>query len=251
MIEYFGIKFVFEHHKVDEIIERCIRENKVGYVCALDGNNFATAQRSSEHLTVINNSIVNECDSTWLPIIINCMYGTHYKNYCATDLFFKFIKKRKYKQFFLGSSREVLDGLKKEMIKLDPAIADMRFEELPFCNVDEFDYESIAKMINDDAPDILWVSLGAPKQEQFMYRLKPYLKRGVMLGIGAIFNFYSGLDSVPKRAPRWMVKMGLEWLHRVFVEPKKQSKRILLILNEFPKAFKKELKRKRLKAASK
>lgn len=244
MIEYFGINFVFEHHKVDEIIERCIRENRAGYVCALDGNNFSTAQRSSEHMTVINNSIVNNCDSTWLPIIINCMYGTSYENYCATDLFFKFINKRKYKQFFLGSSREVLNGLRHELAKCDPDISHMRFEELPYCDVDDFDYKGIAEMINDDAPDIIWVSLGAPKQEQFMYRLKPYLKRGVMLGIGAIFNFYCGLDGVPKRAPEWMIKLGLEWLHRLFVEPKKQSKRIILILKELPKAIKKEHGRK-------
>lgn len=251
MLEYFGIKFVFEHHIVDEIIDRHIRENKAGYVCSLDGNNFSTAQRFSEHLTVVNSSIVNNCDSTWVPRIINWIYGTKYKNYCGADLFLKYIAMRKYKQFFLGSSREVLDGLRKEMMKLDPAIADMRFEELPFRKVEDFDYEGIAAMINEDAPDIIWVSLGAPKQEQFMYRLSPYLKRGVMFGYGAIFNFYSGLDSVPKRAPLWMVDIGMEWLYRFFMEPKKQSKRIAQILKELPRAIKKELERKRMKEANK
>lgn len=246
MKKYFGINFVFDHHRVDEIIERCIRENRTGYVCALDGNNFSTAQRLSEHLEVINNSIVSNCDSTWLPIIINMMYGTNYANYCASDLFFNFIKKCRYKQFFLGASREVLDGLKREMSKLDPAIANMRFEELPYCDIDDFDYKGIAAMINEEAPDIVWISLGAPKQEQFMYRLKPYLKRGVMFGVGAIFNFYSGLDNVPKRAPKWMIKLGLEWLHRLIIEPAKQSKRVSLILCELPKAIKKEYARKKL-----
>lgn len=251
MIEYFGIKFVFDHQKVDEIIDSHIRENKAGYVCSLDGNNFSTAQRNPEHMTVINSSIVNNCDSSWLPKIINWIYDTDYKNYCGADLFLKYIGMCKYKQFFLGSSREVLDGLKKEMAKIDPAVANMRFEELPFRKVEEFDYEAIAAMINEDAPDIIWVSLGAPKQEQFMYRLQPYLKRGVMFGYGAIFNFYCGLDSVPKRAPRWMLALNLEWLHRLCVEPKKQYKRLSLILKEFPKAFKKEMKRKKLRAASK
>jgi N-acetylglucosaminyldiphosphoundecaprenol N-acetyl-beta-D-mannosaminyltransferase len=140
----------------------------------------------------------------------------------------------------------VLDGLKSEMTKIDPSIANMRFEELPYCSVDDFDYEGIAAMINEEAPDIVWISLGAPKQEQFMYRLKPYLKRGVMFGVGAIFNFYSGLEHVPKRAPKWMIKLGLEWLHRLVVEPSKQSKRVSLIMKELPKAIKKEYARKKV-----
>ena len=246
MVEYFGINFVFEHDRVDEIIDSHIREGKVGYVCSLDGNNFSTAQRFSEHMLVINSSIVNNCDSAWIPKIINCIYGTDYDNYCGADLFIKYIGKRKYKQFFLGSSRDVLDGLKKEMAKIDPAIENMRFEELPFRKVEDFDYEGIAAMINEDAPDIIWVSLGAPKQEQFMYRLKPYLKRGVMFGYGAIFNFYCGLDYVPRRAPRWMLKLSLEWLHRLILEPKKQSKRLSFIIKEFPKAIKKEYARKKV-----
>lgn len=245
MKEYFGINFEFDHDKVDEIIDRHIRENKPGYVCSLDGNNFSTAQRFPEHMTVVNSSIVNNCDSTWLPRILNWIYGTNFKNYCGADLFLKYIKKRKYKQFYLGASRKVLDGLKTEMTKLDPAIANMRFEELPFRKVEDFDYEGIAAMINEDAPDIIWVSLGAPKQEQFMYRLQPYLKRGIMFGYGAIFNFYSGLEDAPRRAPQWMIKLGLEWVYRAFAEPKKQIKRNLNVLHDLPAAIRKEIQKKR------
>ena len=86
----------------------------------------------------------------------------------------------------------------------------MRFETLPFRKVDEFDYQGIAQMINEDGPDIIWVSLGAPKQEMFMNRLQPYLHRGVMFGFGAIFNFNAGVGNV-KRAPDWMLKLKLEW----------------------------------------
>ena len=177
--------------------------------------------------------------------MVNRFYGTDYKNYCGADLFLDYIKRRKYKQFFLGASRKVLDGLKVEMTKLDPAIANMRFEELPFRKVEEFDYEGIAAMINEDAPDIIWVSLGCPKQEQFMQRLQPHLKRGVMFGFGAIFNFYSGLEDAPKRAPKWMINMRLEFLYRIFSEPKKQIKRCWMIANTLPKAYRAERKVKK------
>lgn len=87
----------------------------------------------------------------------------------------------------------VLAGLRKNLSKIGPRIADMRFETLPFKKVDEFDYEGIAQMINEDNPDIIWGALGAPKQEMFMALLKPYLKRGIMFGYGAIFNFNAGV----------------------------------------------------------
>ena len=192
--EYFNIGFVFDHTEVDNIIEEHIYNDKSGYVCSLDGNNFTVAMNNPDHLKVLNAAIVNNCDSTWIPTMVNRIYGTNYSNYCGADLFLDYIGRKKYKQFFLGSSRKVLDGLKKEMSKIDPSIANMRFVELPFRKVEEFDYQGIANMINEEAPDIIWVSLGAPKQEQFMYRLQPFLKRGVMFGFGAIFNFCSKMD---------------------------------------------------------
>lgn len=250
MKEYFGINFEFDHKKVDEIIDRHIREDKPGYVCSLDGNNFSVAMNNKGHLDLLNGAIVNNVDSTWVPAMVNRIYGTDYRNYCGADLFLDYIKRRKYKQFFLGASRKVLDGLKKEMTKLDPAVESMRFEELPFRKVEEFDYEGIAAMINEDAPDIIWVSLGCPKQEQFMQRLQPHLKRGVMFGFGAIFNFYSGLEDAPKRAPKWMINMRLEFLFRIFSEPKKQIKRCWMIAKTLPKAYRAEKKRMKMRNKS-
>ena len=235
--EYFGIRFEFDHAEVDRIIEEHIQNNEPGYVCSLDGNNFSIAMNNPDHLRILNGAIVNNCDSTWVPTMVNRIYGTHYKNYCGADLFIDYIKKGKFRQFFLGSNKAVLDGLKKEMSKLDPKVASMRFEELPFRKVEEFDYQEIADMINAEAPDIIWISLGCPKQENFMFRLLPYLKRGVMFGFGAIFNFYSGMDDAPRRAPRWMISLRLEWLDRLFKEPKKQSRRVMYFLRTIPKAY--------------
>ena len=238
--EYFGIRFEFDHAEVDRIIEEHIQKNQPGYVCSLDGNNFGVAMHDENHKRILNDAIVNNCDSAWLPTIINSIYGTHYSNYVGADLFLDYIKRKKYRQFFLGSQKEVLNGLKKEMTKLDPNVTNMRFEELPFRKVEEFDYQEIGEMINEDAPDIIWVSLGCPKQENFMNRLQPYLKRGVLFGFGAIFNFYSGLDNAPKRAPKWMLDLRLEFLYRIITEPKKSLKRTWNFWNIFPIVYYRE-----------
>ena len=134
----------------------------------------------------------------------------------------------RYRQFFLGNTPEVLSGLKDNLSKIDPEIKNMRFETLPFRKVDEFDYQGIAQMINEDKPDIIWVSLGAPKQEMFMNR--------------AIFNFNAGVGNV-KRAPDWMLKLKLEWLHRAFEDPKKNVPRYWNFIKTLPRLIKEEMKR--------
>ena len=117
-------------------------------------------------------------------------------------------------------------------MKIDGRIANMTFYELPFCSVDQFDYPEIAGKVNADGADIIWVALGAPKQEIFMSKLKPYLHKGVMIAVGAAFKFYSGLDE--RRAPEWMVKHHLEFVYRIFSEPKKQLKRCSWIIITLP-----------------
>ena len=88
---------------------------------------------------------------------------------------------------FLGTSRAILRGLQSNLSKENPDVADMTFLELPYMSVEEFDYANIAKEIETDEADIIWIALGAPKQEYFMDRLKPHLKRGVMIAVGGCF----------------------------------------------------------------
>lgn len=76
-----------------------------------------------------------------------------------------------------------------------------------------------------------------------MSKLKPYLKRGVMIAVGAAFKFYSGTDV--NRAPYWMVRAHLEFLHRIYCEPKKQIGRCSMIVESLPKLLYQEWNRKR------
>lgn len=246
MEKYFNLSLEFDKSKVDAIIEEHIKNGIPGYVCSLDGNNFSVAYLDPRYHDILEGAIVNNVDSSWVPVMINSIYKTEYKNYVGTNLFIEYVRKCRYRQFFLGANRKILEGLKSELVKIDPKIEDMRFEELPFRKVEDFDYQGIADMINLDAPDIIWVSLGCPKQEQFMSRLKPYLQRGVMFGFGAIFNFYAGEASEEKNAPKWMSEHKIEWVYRFFKNPKKQSKRIYRFLKVVPKAYMEEKKRAKL-----
>lgn len=79
--------------------------------------------------------------------------------------------------------------------------------------------------MNDSNADLYWIGLGAPKQEIWMYENYKKLNKGIMIGIGAGFNYMAGKI---KHAPEWMKNASLEWLYRLIQEPGRLWKRYLI-----------------------
>lgn len=242
MKSYFNINYEFDKTRVQEAIAERLRQPGSDYICVADGVIMNTVNRDTYYKGVVNGGMFAICDSSYVPLYIKWLYGKRYSQYCGSQIFEDIVALDKYRMYFLGGTREVLDGLKSELSKSHPAVEDMKFVGLPFRDVNDFDYESIAADIDVDGADIIWVALGAPKQEIFMSKLKPYLRHGVMIGVGAVFKFYSGADV--KRAPEWMVRSHLEFVYRIFSEPKKQLKRCAWIVYTLPSLLFAEWKRK-------
>lgn len=242
MSTYFNINYELSPQRALERIDERIAENRPGFICVSDGNILTMVHKDMAYRETVNSSMFSICDSSWVPLYLNRLYGIKPPQYCGSDIFKDITQMKKYRMLFMGASQTVLDALKEQMTKVDERIAQMKFVELPFRKVDEFDYEAIAAEVNADAPDIIWLALGAPKQEIFASRLTPLLNRGVVIPVGAVFNFRSGLNI--KRAPSWMVKCHLEFVHRMFVEPKKQIRRVWTIVSALPAIYKEERCRK-------
>ena len=242
--KYFNVRIEFDRERLDSTIFDAIERGEAGYSCSVEANNLTVANKNPEFLDVLNGALVNNCDGSVLAKILAWIHNERIDSYIGADIFTKYVGMKRFRQFFLGNTEEVLAGWRENLSKVDPKIRGMRFETLPFRSVDEFDYQGIADMINADNPDIIWVSLGAPKQEMFMARLKPYLKRGVMFGYGAIFNFNAGVGNV-KRAPKWMLKLRLEWLHRALEQPQKNIPRYWGFIKILPKLIREERKKVR------
>lgn len=233
MEQYFNLNYEFDKQEVFTAIDRQLRSGKADYISVADGVILNIANRQPEYMKVINNGMFAICDSSYVPLYLKWIYGIKREQYCGSQIFMDIVRMKKYRMFFMGTSSDILMGLKKTISKIDSRIENMTFYELPFCTVDGFDYKAIAEMVNRDGADIIWVALGAPKQEIFMSKLKPYLKHGVMIAVGAVFKFYSGGVDV-KRAPEWMVKAHLEFVYRIFSEPKKQLGRCAWIVRTLP-----------------
>ena len=243
MNTYFNIRFELDKQEVLRRIDQQVTSDKAAYVCVTDGVILNTANRTPDYLEVVNGSMFSICDSSFIPLYLRLLYGLKVEQYCGYDIMGDIVRMKKYRMAFLGGTQQALDGLRNNLQHTDERIADMLFYELPFRDVNNFDYEGIARMVNDDKADIIWVSLGAPKQEMFMNRLLPHLQRGVMIAVGAAFNFYSGQGE--QRAPRWMVDHHLEFLYRIGKSPKKQLKRCAWIIRTLPELLRTEWQSKK------
>lgn len=243
METYFNIRYEFDREAVHGAIARRLAEPGADYICVADGVILNTANRQPQYLDVINGGMFSICDSSYVPLYIKWLYGRRCSQYCGSQIFRDIVADGRYRMIFMGTQQKVLDGLKATLTDINPAVADMRFVELPFCGVDDFDYADIARMIEADGADIVWIALGAPKQEQFMARLKLYLSHGVMIAVGAAFKFFSGTDV--RRAPAWMVKHHLEFVHRICCEPRKQMGRCAWIVRTLPGLLWGEYRRKK------
>lgn len=240
---YFNINYIFSPSLVVQRIADTVEGGKAGYICVADGNILQMVHRDPEYRKVINGALFSICDSSWVPVFLKRLYGMEVPQYCGSQIFEDIIAQRKYRMFFLGAHQSILGPLRENLAaRYDPGIGTMVFEELPFRKVEDFDYPAIAEKINADNPDIIWVSLGAPKQEIFMGRLAPYLNRGVMIAVGAAFKFYSGVSE--SRAPEWMVRHHLEFIYRIIQDPRKQISRCWKIVSAIPAIIGEEKKKR-------
>jgi N-acetylglucosaminyldiphosphoundecaprenol N-acetyl-beta-D-mannosaminyltransferase len=135
------------------------------------------------------------------------------------------VLKKDYKNFLYGDKEETLLVVKNKFpnSKID-------FYPPPFRELTPEEDEKIIEKINSTKPDILWVGLGLPKQEKWIYRHKDRLNAPVIIGVGAAFKFLAGTK---KRAPKWMGSIGLEWLWRLLTEPKVVWKRVFIDMPYF------------------
>ena len=144
-------------------------------------------------------------------------------------------RKERYRHFFYGSSKNVVEKLAKRLLKLYPGLQVAGVYSPPFRALSPEEDRAIVAKINSAGVDILWVGLGAPKQEKWMADHVGRIKATAMIGMGAAFDFHSG---TVRWAPAWIRELGLEWAYRLAQDPGRMlarnldSPRFLLALLE-------------------
>jgi N-acetylglucosaminyldiphosphoundecaprenol N-acetyl-beta-D-mannosaminyltransferase len=123
-----------------------------------------------------------------------------------------------YRHFFYGGREGIAAGLAERLCNALPGLQVAGVYCPPFRDLTEDEMNAVIGRINDAEPDILWVGLGAPKQEKWMTEHWRRTKVTALIGVGAAFDFHSGNV---KRAPAWVRRLACEWLWRLTQEPRR------------------------------
>lgn len=126
-----------------------------------------------------------------------------------------------HRVFLYGGTKENLERLEQKLSNLYPALAISGSFSPPFRSLTQDEQKEIRERINTAQADFIFVSLGCPKQETWMFNNRDAVN-GIMLGVGAAYDFILG-DI--KRPPLFFQKIGLEWAFRLLAEPKRLAKR--------------------------
>lgn len=168
-----------------------------------------------------------------MPLVwIGKRRGLPVERTCGPDLFDEVCKvsaERGLKHYFYGGKEGVADILAEKCRSRYPGIEIVGTECPPFRPVTEAEDAATVERILASGADIVWIGISSPKQDVWMHGHYQRLPQ-TLIGIGAAFDFHSG---AVKRAPRWMQRTGLEFLHRLCSEPRRLWRRYLVLAPRF------------------
>ncbi|HUU92132.1 MAG TPA: WecB/TagA/CpsF family glycosyltransferase [Phycisphaerae bacterium] len=129
-----------------------------------------------------------------------------------------------YRHYFYGGGPGVAESLASRLRDKFPGLQVAGTYSPPFRPLTEEEDAALIEKINSARPDIVWVGLGAPKQEKWMAEHVGRVQATAMIGVGAAFDFHSGNA---RWAPSWIRRLGLEWAFRLACEPRRMWPRMV------------------------
>lgn len=128
------------------------------------------------------------------------------------------------KHYLYGASPETVAKLKTSLEEKLPGVDIVAAESPPFRALTTAELDELEDRVTDAKPDLFWVGLGTPRQDEFV-ALHTKRLRCTLVPVGAAFDFWSGNKPM---APKFVQKHGLEWAYRLATEPRRLWKRYLI-----------------------
>ena len=218
--------------RMPEVIDRLQRwihdRDSCHYVVATGMHGIMEARRDPAFKSILNSA------DLFMPDGISIIWAARLhgfklnKRVCGADMMWDFLKcaeEQGYSSFFYGDTTETLEQLVSKLKASFPRLKIAGYHSPPFRPLTPEEDQQEIEMINSSSADVVWVGLGLPKQERWMSEHKQKLTIPVLAGVGASFKFLSGRV---KRAPDRIGNLGLEWLWRLFAEPRLVWRRVFL-----------------------
>lgn len=215
---------VTTYHDIINNIEKDISNNSKSLILAINPEKIMNSRKDQKLKRILEESTYPIPDGIGVVYASKIHKGNITSRITGIDLMNALIleaSKKEYKVFLYGSKSEVLERTISTIKEKYPNI-----KIVGSINGYEKNQDRIINLINKSKPDILFVALGSPKQEYFIYDNYVKLNCKIFMGVGGAFDILSGKT---KRAPEWMRKKGLEWLYRLFCEPQRIIRQIKLV----------------------
>ena len=208
------------------VLEEKLQKKEQAFVVTANAEIIMMCQQDKEY-----NNIVSEQADLVLPDGAGAVWAGRYlgnevpERVAGFDLYNQLLKlsaDKGYKAYFFGGAPGVAEAAKNKAEELYPGVQIVGCRNGYFAEAEE---ETIIKEINDAASDMLFVALGAPKQEKWLVKYRNQLKPRVLMGIGGSFDVLAGKM---ERAPKWMQEASLEWAFRLYKQPSRFMRMLAL-----------------------
>lgn len=210
------------------------------YVCFANAHMAVEARHNSKIATSVNNATIVTSDGMSVVLALKYLHRIKQDRTAGMDMIFDLIKganNHNLSIFLLGTEQNTIDSFIEEAHKQNDNIKVVGSVSPPFREFTQEENDQFVEQINASEANMVFVSLGCPKQEKWMAENSPRIN-AVLLGVGGAFPLYANKT---KRAPIFMQKNGLEWLFRLTQEPKRLWKRYLITNTLFVVYFFKQL----------
>lgn len=219
-----GIDNLSEDEALDAI-ERLIGDGGSHYMAVVNAAKVVAASRNSELRRVLSQADIVTADGMSVVWAARLLGRSLRQRVTGIDMFERLLvraSERGWSVYFLGAKEHSVTAL---VEKLKSRHAGLRVAGYRNGYFDEDESEHIAEAIRENGAEMLFVAMGSPRQEQWIYANLEKTGAKFALGVGGSFDHINGL--IP-RAPAWMQRAGLEWMHRLWREPRRLWRRYLV-----------------------
>lgn len=225
-----------------------VSASRGGYICLCNVHVLTQALHNAQLKRVLYFAAMRFPDGEPVAWLLRRLGSRNAKRIGGPDLFPRVIEEGLevgLRHFLVGSTEPNLARLTRTIVGRHPGAEVVGSYAPPFADEPEVEEASI-ESIRAAGAHLVWVGLGAPKQELWMAKAAVALPGTTLIGVGAAFDFLGGAKH---RAPEWMRRAGLEWLHRMTSEPRRLGPRYIHTNSEFIARVALELPRRYLRAS--
>jgi N-acetylglucosaminyldiphosphoundecaprenol N-acetyl-beta-D-mannosaminyltransferase len=208
-----------------ESIERMIATRRPHYAVTANVDFVVQAQNDVELRRIFFDAHLVLCDGTplvWASRLLGNPLCERVAGADIVPLLLQLAEQRGYRVFFLGAAPDSIERAMANVRSRHPQLTICGYYSPPFNQLLEMDHDEIRRRVVGAQPDLLFVSLGCPKQEKWVAMNYRALGVPVTIGVGATIDFLAGQV---RRAPVWMQRSGLEWVFRLLQEPRRLYRR--------------------------